>query len=101
MTILGDTIKFSRLCPVDKHNHTVSLKTKFQKNLVKWIKSGHLLCTVSDLTRSAASIHPCLHGLPKIHKDGVPLGPIFSLIVSSSYKVAKWLTIILQPVLDY
>ena len=101
MTILGDTTKFSRLSPIDKHDCTDYIKTKFQKNLVKCVKSGLLPFTISDLIRPRGSIRPCLYGLPKTHKDGVPLRPILSMIGSSLHKVVKWLTTILQPVLDY
>ena len=48
MTILGDTTKFSRLSPVDTHDDTVSIEAKFQKKLVKWVKSGLPLSTISD-----------------------------------------------------
>ena len=34
MTIRGDTTKFSKLGPVDAHDHTVSIEAKLQKELV-------------------------------------------------------------------
>ena len=88
-----DTTKFSRLGLVDTHDHTVSIETKLQENLVKWIKSERLRSTISDLIRLVGTIRPCLYGLPKTHKDSVPLRPIFSMIGSSQDNVAKWLTI--------
>nr|VZH95918.1 unnamed protein product [Spirometra erinaceieuropaei] len=33
----------------------------------------------------------CNHGLPKVHKEGVPLRPIVSLKGTSKYGLAKWL----------
>ena len=83
MTILGDTTKFSRSGPVDTHDHTVFIKTKFQKNLNNWVKSGLLPSTISDLIWPFGSIRPYLYELSKTHKDGVPLRPIFSMISSS------------------
>ena len=41
-----------------------------------------------------------MYGLPKTHKEGVPLRPILSMIGSSQHKVAQWLKGVLQPVLD-
>ena len=35
--------------------------------------------------------------LPKIHKEGVPMQPIFSSIGSCGYNVAKFLVPFLQP----
>lgn len=55
---------------------------------------------ISEEIRPSASIRPRLYGLPKIHKDGVPLRPILSTRRSSQDKVAKWLAIVLQPVLQ-
>ncbi len=40
---------------------------------------------------------PCLYGLPKIHKEGVPLRPIVSSINSVTYNIAKYVANILAP----
>ena len=101
MLIFGDTIKFSRFGPVDAHDYTVSVETKFQKNFVKCVKSGFFPSTISDLIRLIGPIRSCFYGLPKTHKDGVPLRPILSMMRSSQHKFAKWLTAIFQPMLDY
>lgn len=45
-------------------------------------------------------INPSLqyfYGLPKIHKEGVPLRPIISNVGSFSCKLAKWLSSLLSP----
>jgi hypothetical protein len=39
----------------------------------------------------------CLYGLPKIHKNGIPLRPILSAIKSRSYSLAKFLVSLLCP----
>lgn len=41
------------------------------------------------------------YGRPKIHKDGVPLRPIISLIGSPTYKLAKWLYQFLKPTIQH
>ena len=40
---------------------------------------------------------PQMYGLPKVHKEGIPMRPIVSTIVSSSYRLAKELARILTP----
>ena len=40
-----------------------------------------------------------MYGLPKTHKENVPLRPILSMIGSSQHEIAKWLSEILEPVL--
>ena len=40
---------------------------------------------------------PYFYGLPKIHKEGVPLRPIISNLGSFSCKLAKWLSSLLIP----
>lgn len=36
-------------------------------------------------------IPPRLYGLPKVHKEGIPVRPIVSFISSPTYKLAKYL----------
>ena len=42
---------------------------------------------------------PYIYGLPKIHKNNIPMRPIVSNINSPSYKLAKWLAKELSPLL--
>ncbi|VDP48794.1 unnamed protein product [Schistosoma mattheei] len=39
-----------------------------------------------------------MYGLSKIHKQGIPLGPILSKVNSPYHKVARWLADKLEPV---
>ena len=41
-----------------------------------------------------------MYGLPKIHKPNVPLRPILSMIGSAQHELAKWLSEVLDPVLQ-
>ena len=52
------------------------------------------------MTNSTGSKPGRLYGLPKVHKDGVPLRPIVSCIDSYTYNLAKYLVRILQPICD-
>ncbi|KAG8237323.1 hypothetical protein J437_LFUL014488, partial [Ladona fulva] len=51
--------------------------------------------------RPEAGIPPRLYGLPKIHKDGVPLRPIVSAINSPTYNLAKYLASLLSPLVGH
>lgn len=46
-------------------------------------------------------IPPRLYGLPKIHKDGVPIRPIVSFISSPTYKLAKYLNLWFRSVTGF
>ena len=99
MVILGNTSKFLRLGLDDGFDHTTSLETKFQRRLVELVKRGFLSSTIADQIRPTGSIRPRLYGLPKTHKEGVPLRPILSMVGSSQHRIAKWFDRILQPVI--
>ncbi|KAJ8019710.1 hypothetical protein HOLleu_41397 [Holothuria leucospilota] len=43
------------------------------------------------------SLSPRIYGLPKVHKEGIPLRPIVSSINSPSYNLARDLADILTP----
>ena len=48
--------------------------------------------------RPTGSTIPRLYGLPKVHKDGVPLRPILYVNNSPYHAIAKWLNGILDPI---
>ena len=42
-----------------------------------------------------------MYGLPKIHKTGIPLRPIMSMVGSAQHRLAKYLVKVLKPVDDF
>ena len=65
----------------------------------------HPLLDYNDLTqykaiRPTGSQRPRMHGLLKTHKKDVPLRPILSMTGSAQHELSKWLTCLLQPVLQ-
>ncbi|KAJ4426524.1 hypothetical protein ANN_27338 [Periplaneta americana] len=61
------------------------------------IKKSSLRAESKQLVSPSGSIPPRLYGLPKIHKPEVPLRPIVDAIGSPMYRLARYLTNLLQP----
>ena len=40
-----------------------------------------------------------LYGLPKVHKDGMPMRPVLSMIQTAQYKIAKFLDKLIKPLI--
>ena len=53
--------------------------------------------TEYEAMRPSASRPPMIYGLPKVHKDNIPLRPIVSCIGSPTYRLAKHLVHIIGP----
>lgn len=43
---------------------------------------------------------PTIYGLPKVHKEGCPLRPIVSFVVSPTYNLSKFLVGLLRPLTE-
>jgi hypothetical protein len=48
-----------------------------------------------------SEITPRIYGLPKIHKEGIPLRPIVNTIGSPTYELAKYIAKILGPLVGH
>jgi len=71
--------------------------------ILNFAKSAHQYTRQSQYTRQFDSQdlkRLRMYGLPKIHKEDVSLRPILSMIDSAQHELAKYLTSLLQPVLD-
>ena len=80
-----------------KTDPTGRLKSKMI-NLLKKIKTeGGIDDIIYKKLYPTGAVTPKFYGLPKIHKDGIPLRPIVSSRGSISYEVAKELARILKP----
>ena len=94
-------LSFKCLGLIEKFDNT----DKLENNIVKFLK--HLVLTkemsqdIFEFVKPVGSIRPRIYGLPKIHKNDVPLRPILSMINSPQHKIAKFLNYLLEPVLDY
>ena len=68
---------------VERKTINLLKETDWEQDLIKQLKPSN-------------SLPPRLYGLPKIHKQGVPLRPIVSSIGSPTYKLAKHLATLLK-----
>ena len=91
--ILNDKTKFT-ICSND-----ISAKREVTLNnlLRKILKNGNLTDKLYKDLYSVGARPGIMYGLPKTHKQNVPLRPIISSIGTFSYKTAKYLAKILSP----
>ncbi|XP_011864941.1 PREDICTED: uncharacterized protein LOC105560403, partial [Vollenhovia emeryi] len=88
------------ILPADKGNATVVMdKRDYHTNVEKktsLVKKANLPPLTTKYLAPSDSSAPRLYGLPKIHKESVPLRPIVSNIGGPTYQLARYLTKPLQ-----
>ena len=94
-----DKTKFLNMSGVLLHDNTAKNEQKLQNRLLDLANQNILARDVYDRVRPIGSQRPRMYGLPKTHKQYIPLRPILSMIGSSQHEPAKWLAEILAPVL--
>ena len=88
--------------PIIIQSLTIRINHKTQKNkliaLLKTIKAeGGISDTIYKRLYPTGASTPKYYGLPKVHKEGVPLRPIISSRGTVTYETAKELSRILKP----
>ena len=116
LTALKDNTHLTVL-PADKGNATVILNTtdykqkitslledpaykkihkdrtdSIERKTTKLLKKSSIPEDLRKQLQLSGSRAPRLYGLPKIHKEGVPLRPIFNNIGAHTYQLAKYIT---------
>ena len=94
MDLLDDTSTYEKL----SKDPSSTIAPEFYKK-VRTI-GGNKQC--KEILEKFKCINPTLpyfYGLPKTHKDGIPLRPIVSSKNSFMYKISKWLADLLSPFL--
>ena len=91
--MINDKSKFKQLKedPTEKRELCLQKYLRYLKNL------GAFSEEVLNQIRPCGSNPSRIYGLPKLHKDNVPLRPIVSGIGSYTHKLAKYLSNILKP----
>ena len=95
--ILSDTSKFSEIGPPE-YSLIYKIEDKINRNL-KQLKDDSILPdhTYRSLYSTGSSFG-ILYGLPKVHKDNVPLRPILAAYNSPNFSIAKYLVPLLNDI---
>lgn len=94
--ILSDQAKFS-IDPIQK-----DAVQKVESNITERLKSLQCKGIINEQTfkqlRPKGTTTPRMYGIPKMHKPGMPLRPILSMVASPYHELAKWLVDAIEPV---
>ncbi len=100
LTILDDRSKFTKIGLVEEgFDNTDKIEESFQRRFLRLLNQGKISQATYAAIRPTGSQRPKLYGLPKTHKQDIPLRPILSMIGSPQHGLAKWLCGALEPVL--
>ena len=80
-----------------KRDPTSRIEKRISTTLKEYEQKGHITAKQRLYLAHQFSSPPQIYGLPKIHKEGIPLRPIVAAIGSPSHLLAKELTRILSP----
>ena len=95
-SLLSDTTKFKKM--EAEKDRTVAIEKSLSK-LVRQLKQKQLIDSIEfERIRPTGTTIPRLYGLPKVHKEGLPLRPILDMSNSPYHALAKWLAKKLEPV---
>ena len=96
--ILNDQTKFKPL-PSDTDKHKLILKQEDQLNrfLRNLQKDGIITKEQHEYIHSSGAGLGIMYGLPKVHKQHIPLRPILAAYNTVSYKLAKFIVPLLEP----
>ena len=83
--VLHGATKFELIGPSCGFDNTAKVESKIQHQLLQLKKNGLLLPSVYKAIRPTESLRPQLYGLPKTHKEDLPLRPILSMIGSAQH----------------
>ena len=97
--IIRDTSKFEYIGPVETKDKTYKREQELIDFLQTLVQNKEISLATYKNIRPVGSQRPRLYGLPKTHKPDVPLRPILSMISSPQHKLAKYLNVLLQPVI--
>ncbi|CAF2853770.1 unnamed protein product [Rotaria sp. Silwood2] len=95
-TILNDSTKFSFL----SYDPTIIRETKLIKLLNKLLDEGTISKDFYNLAKPFGSIPGRLYGLPKVHREDIPLRPIVSAIRTFNYGLGKALSQLLSQFIE-
>ena len=96
LNLLNDTNTYCRIIK----DPTKSIQTKINKIISNWETNKYINNSTSKALKIYNGNVPKIYGLPKIHKENVPLRPIVSNINAATYKLSKFLAGVLGNVIN-
>ena len=99
--IIGDSTKFKLLSSVKELDNIDKVESEIIKFLIQLFTKNEFIESIFNLIKPVGLVTPRLYGLPKIHKENIPLRPILSMVNSEQHKLAKFLDLSLEPVLKH
>ena len=93
--LLVDTDTYERITK----DPTLAQEWKMNALLLPLMRSGAIPEQLYQWLGSSARKVPLLYGIPKVHKEGIPLRPIVSFVNSPTYALSKHLASILAPLI--
>ena len=93
MDLLKDEKTYIKL----KKDPTKEYKQKFAKVLKQLLDTHAIDKKTHKFVYPTTESPPRFYGLPKVHKEGIPLRPIVSSINSISYNCARYVADLLAP----
>ena len=97
-SVLEDTSKFEWMQDLDGFSLVRKLEQNMRKLLLSLKKRKFLSSDLYERLYPNGSSVGRLYGLPKVHKEGVPLRPILSAVGTHNHAVAKYLAELINPV---
>ena len=80
--------------------YTAKIEKNIQRRLLQLSKGGVMHESVYKEIRPTGSLRTRLHGLPKVHKNKVPLWPTLPMVSSSQHVLAKYLAAAINLILQ-
>ena len=80
-----------------KKDPTRAKESNVTRELKNLERTGELNTLLYNKLRPCGSKPPLIYGLPKVHKEGVPLRPIVSCTSSPTYQLSKYVSQVISP----
>jgi hypothetical protein len=98
LQIISDPNKFTRVTTQD-YTTIIKNENSLKYYLKKYIKP-HVTRAIYDSIVPTGSQPGYLYGLAKIHKEGVPLRPVVSMLNTAPYNLSQYLNSLIVPHID-
>ena len=95
--ILSDTTKFKKITDSDPFKLSLKYELKINELLRKLKSNGSIDPSTYNTLFNSGSGLGIMYGMRKIHKANIPARPILAAYNTPSYRIAKFLVPILEP----